>query len=53
MLTTILLVFSFVLFALAAVWHLWGAPPEPHRFSLVSAGLALWVLSIILATNHL
>jgi hypothetical protein len=42
----ILLVFSFVCFALATFWQ----PPSPPypRFNLVAAGLAAWVLSVIL-----
>jgi hypothetical protein len=39
---TILIVFAFVLFAIAAVWN-----PEPHRFRLVAAGLAAYVASIL------
>lgn len=42
MITTILLVFAFVLFALAAFNV--SAP----RWNLVAAGLAFWVLSILL-----
>lgn len=52
MLTLILLVFSFVFFTLST----FGVPSHP-RFNLVSAGLALWVLSILLggiaAAGHL
>jgi hypothetical protein len=44
-LSTILMVFAFVLFAIAAIW---GPAPEPHRGRLVSAGLACWALAIIL-----
>ena len=44
MLTLILLVFAFVCFALAAFWN-----PSPPRLNLVAAGLAFWVLSLILA----
>lgn len=36
----ILLVFAFVLFALAAFWR-----PDPPRVNLIGAGLAFWVLS--------
>jgi hypothetical protein len=43
MLTLILLVFSFVCFALAAFWN-----PAPPRINLIAAGLAFWVLSGIL-----
>lgn len=41
MLTLILLVFAFVLFTIAAF-------NVPARFNLIAAGLALWVLSILL-----
>jgi hypothetical protein len=44
MLTLILLVFAFVCFALAAFWT-----PNPPRVNLIAAGLAFWVLSVILA----
>lgn len=47
MLDLILLVFSFVCFVLAAV-----GVPSPPRFNLVAAGLAFWVLTIILAGRH-
>jgi hypothetical protein len=43
MITLILLVFAFVCFALAA----FGAP-IPSRVNLVAAGLAFWVLTLIL-----
>lgn len=43
MLQLILLVFAFVCFALAAFWN-----PGPPRLNLVAAGLASWVLSILL-----
>lgn len=45
MLGTILLVFAFVLFALAAfnVKH--------ERFNLIAGGLAFWVLSFLLAAG--
>jgi hypothetical protein len=43
MLTLILLVFSFVLFALAT----FGVS---SKFNLVAAGLTLWVLSILLGS---
>jgi len=48
MLTLILLVFAFVCFALAAFWN-----PSPPRINLISAGLAFWVLSAILAGHQL
>ena len=41
--TLILLVLAFVLFILAAV-----GVPSPPRFNLMAAGLAFWVLSVIL-----
>lgn len=47
--TTILLVFSFVFFTLGAIWGPGPAPaPWYGRFNLVSAGLAFWVLAILL-----
>jgi hypothetical protein len=42
MISTILLVFAFVLFVLACF-------PIPTRINLTAAGLACWVLSILLA----
>ena len=48
MLTLILLIFAFVFFAIAAFWN--PAPP-PWYERLVAAGLAFWVLSVIL-TGH-
>jgi hypothetical protein len=47
MLTVILLVFAFVCFCLAAFWT-----PSPPRFNLIAAGLAFWVLSVLLAGVH-
>lgn len=47
MLTLILLVFAFVCFTLAA----FSAPSG--RINLVGAGLAFWVLSVILAGHPL
>lgn len=44
MITLILLVFAFVCFALSAVWT-----PSPPRFNLIAAGLAFWVLSLLIA----
>lgn len=38
----ILLVFGFVLFAVAAIWN-----PEPHRHRLIAAGLAFWIMTQI------
>jgi hypothetical protein len=43
MITLILLVFAFVCFTIAAFWN-----PQPPRYSLIAAGLAFWVLSVIL-----
>ncbi len=48
MLTMILLVFAFVCFTLAAFWN--HAPP---RVNLIAAGLAFWVLSVLLAGAHI
>lgn len=48
MLTLILLVFAFVCFALAAFWQ-----PNPPRINLIAAGLAFWVLSVILSGHPL
>jgi hypothetical protein len=42
MLTTILLIFAFVLFVLAAI-----GIPTPPRFNLIAAGLAFWVLALL------
>lgn len=44
MLTLILLVFGFVCFVLAAI-----GVPNPPRFNLIAAGLAFWILTVILA----
>lgn len=48
MLTTILLVFALVLFVLSA-----AGIPSPPRFNLMAAGLACWVLSVLIGTAHL
>lgn len=48
MLTLILLVFALALFTISAIWN---PPTEPWWHRLVAAGLACWVLSIIL-TGH-
>lgn len=48
MLTLILLVFSFACFTLAAFWN-----PAPPRVNLIAAGLAFYMLSIILAGHAL
>lgn len=42
MLSTILLVAAFVLFVLAAI-----GIPQPPRFNLMAAGLACWVLALL------
>jgi hypothetical protein len=47
MIGLILLVFAFVLFTIAAVWQ--PAPPSPWFGRLVAAGLACWVLSVLLS----
>jgi hypothetical protein len=49
-LSTILMVFAFVLFAIAAIWN---PAPDPQRGRLIAAGLACWSLSIILSGWHL
>ena len=48
--TLILLIFAFVFFAIAALWH---PTPEPWFGRLIAAGLACWVLSAILAGHPL
>lgn len=48
MITTILLVFALVFFVLSTV----GVPSAP-RFNLQSAGLACWVLSVLIGVAHL
>jgi hypothetical protein len=53
MLTLILLVFAFVLFAIAAFVYP-NAQPSPWGWGrFIAAGLAFWVLSIILAGHGL
>jgi hypothetical protein len=47
MLTLILLVFAFVCFVLGTFWN-----PAPPRINLIAAGLAFWVLSVILVLRH-
>lgn len=42
---TILHVFAFVLFVLAAV--IWTPLAEPHRWRLIAAGLAFWVAAAL------
>ena len=48
MLTIILLVFSFVCFALSAFWN-----PAPPRVNLIATGLAFWVLAELLGHTGL
>jgi hypothetical protein len=48
MLSTILMVFSFVLLCLAAFWN-----PSPPRVNLGWAGMAFWALSVLLGGLHL
>ena len=48
MITTILLVFAFVCFTLAALWN-----PGPPRVNLIAAGLAFWSLAELLGGLHL
>jgi hypothetical protein len=43
MLTTILLIFAFVLECLAAFWN-----PTPPRVNLIAAGLAFYFLALVL-----
>jgi hypothetical protein len=54
MIDLILLVFAFVFFVIGAFWGPY-TPPQPSpwygRFNLVSAGLACWVLTLILGHN--
>ena len=55
MLTTILLVFAFVLFAVAAVVYPSAPPAAPTPWGwgrFVAAGLAFWVLSVLLGGVH-
>jgi hypothetical protein len=51
MIGTILLVFAFVLFVIAAVWN--PPAPSPWFSRLVAAGLAFWVLSLLLGGLHI
>lgn len=56
MISTILLVFAFCFFCIGIFWAPYPAnPPAPfyRRFSFVSAGLACWVLSVLLQNGHL
>jgi hypothetical protein len=53
MLDTILLVFAFVLFAIAAFVYPAAAPSPWGWGRFIAAGLAFWVLSIILGGVHL
>ncbi len=55
MIGTILLVFAFVFFVIGTFFG--SVPNDPPaswygRFNFVSAGLAAWVLSILLAGGH-
>lgn len=53
MLTLILLVFAFVLFAIAAFVYP-NAQPSPWGWGrFIAAGLAFWVLSVLLAGHNL
>lgn len=54
MLGTILLVFSFVFFVIGTFigWPATNPPAWYGRFNFVSAGLAAWVLSILLNGTH-
>lgn len=54
MLGTILLVFSFVFFVIGTFigWPATNPPVWYGRFNFVSAGLAAWVLSILLNGTH-
>ena len=45
MLSTILLAFSFVLFAIAA--FAWQPPIEPYRLRFIAAGLLFWVATLL------
>ena len=49
MITTVLLVFAFVLFVIGTFFGPWvvSTNPWPQRFNFVSAGLAFWVASIL------
>jgi hypothetical protein len=47
LLSMILVVFAFVLFAISAVWN--PSPDTPWRARLVCAGLACWTLAEILS----
>lgn len=46
MISLIFLVFAFVCFALSAFWT-----PTPPRVNLIAAGLAFWVLSLLIAAH--
>lgn len=48
MITTILLVFALVFFVLSAV-----GVPNPPRCNFLAAGLACWVLSVLIGVAHL
>ena len=53
MLNTILLVFAFVLFAIAAFVYPNPAPSPWGWGRFIAAGLAFWVLSILLSGVHI
>lgn len=53
MISTILLVFAFVFFVIGSFWGPGPAPaPWYSRFSFISAGLACWVLSVLIGGGH-
>ena len=55
MVSTILLVFAFVFFVIGTFFGPFPTnPPAPWygRFSFMSAGLACWVLSVLLVGGH-
>ncbi len=45
MIATVLLIAAFILFLLAAI-----GVPSPPRFNLIAAGLACWVLALLIPT---
>ncbi len=55
MLSTILLVFAFVFFCIATFWPFAG-PSAPGslwgRFNPIAAGLAFWVLTLLISGLH-
>lgn len=54
MLGTILLVFAFVFFCIAAFWPYGNPAPGPvwGRFNPIAAGLAFWVLTLLIGDLH-